>query len=426
MIMLMMKQLRMGHRTRVQAYSFFCPSGMMEYQSIFWGCGMAKCKYKIDSYECSWDNQDKTNDGYCILHSQNFQKDFNLFKTVLHDHRERHGDSCIGIVFPSSFLFGPVTFKEKADFSFARFSGKIDFSHATFLEDVSFSGAEFDGDVFFSEAQFRGNADFTAALFKKNANFFRAVFQGRTSFISGKWNGEIVQIFSGTTERSTIDFRDVIINPPDSLVFRDVDLRRCRFLGTDLRKVEIINADWCQIGDRHYAVYDEYLLREDKTKDWPHIESLYRQLKQNFEDRKDYDRAGEFHFGEKEMRRKNPRTSLGFWFLLCTYRLIGGYGESYIRPLLSAITVFLVSWICYIQFGLRLKSADGWRLLDWTGSVWDKLSAAHYTLRVMILLKPDDLAIPVGNSSWVFTLDSIAGPLLLGLFALAVRQRLRR
>ncbi len=59
------------------------------------------------------------------------------------------------------------------------------------------------------------------------------------------------------------------------------------------------------------------------------------------------------------------------------------------------------------------------------GSVWGWLRAAFYSFRVMTLLRPTDLA-PIGIAKFVNALQSLLGPLLLGLFALAVRQRLKR
>ena len=56
------------------------------------------------------------------------------------------------------------------------------------------------------------------------------------------------------------------------------------------------------------------------------------------------------------------------------------------------------------------------------GSDW--LSAMNYSLRVMTLLRPDDL-VPAGVGKGVYTLQSLLGPLFLGLFGLAVRQRLK-
>jgi hypothetical protein len=50
---------------------------------------------------------------------------------------------------------------------------------------------------------------------------------------------------------------------------------------------------------------------------------------------------------------------------------------------------------------------------------------AHYSFRVMTLLKPDDY-LPLGFAKTLVTIETLAGPVLLGFFALALRQRLRR
>jgi hypothetical protein len=61
--------------------------------------------------------------------------------------------------------------------------------------------------------------------------------------------------------------------------------------------------------------------------------------------------------------------------------------------------------------------------LQWT-KVKDWGLAVDYGLRVMTLLRPDDLVLE-GYARHVNTLQSLLGPLFLGLFALAVRQRLK-
>ncbi len=101
--------------------------------------------------------------------------------------------------------------------------------------------------------------------------FTKTKFLGRTLFVSGKEDDKITGIFCLTDPEAAIDFTDVIIEPPDAIVFRDADLTKCRFLGTDLRKAEITNAIWPQIGNR-LGVYDEITLRKDNTDDWAHVE----------------------------------------------------------------------------------------------------------------------------------------------------------
>jgi len=203
---------------------------------------------------------------------------------------------------------------------------------------------------------------------------------------------------------------------------RDADLQQCLFLDTDLRKAEITGAKWPKIG-RRFDIYDEIVpLEKGQARPWSRLERLSRELKQNYEDRRDYERAGDFHYGEKEMRRKNPDTPRNLRILLTLYRAVSGYGEQYLPPLLWAGGLLLVSTVGYLWLGLRPK--DGGAQLALT-SWWDWLRGVFYSFRVMFLLKPDDL-VPIGYAKLVNAIQSLFGPLILGLFALAVRQRLKR
>jgi hypothetical protein len=126
------------------------------------------------------------------------------------------------------------------------------------------------------------------------------------------------------------------------------------------------------------------------------------------------------------MRRQNPETTLGLRFFLTLYWLFSGYGERYLRPLLWAGLLFVGSTIGYMWWGLRLK--DGSSSLAWTYpwiNPWDWLRSAYYSFRVMTLLKPDDW-VPLRYAQVINTFQTLLGPTFLGLFALALRQRLKR
>jgi hypothetical protein len=122
------------------------------------------------------------------------------------------------------------------------------------------------------------------------------------------------------------------------------------------------------------------------------------------------------------MRRQNPETAWSLRFFLWLYWLFSGYGERYHRPLLWAGLLFVLSTIGYMWWGLRPK--DGGAPLAWV-NVWDWLRAAHYSFRVMTLLKPDDW-VPLRYAQRVSTFQTLLGPTFLGLFAMALRQRLKR
>jgi len=334
------------------------------------------------------------------------------------------------VMFADEAAFLATTFNDKADFEQARFVEEANFLSANFAECTNFDRTTFSKEACFSAAKFTKDATFFGAKFSSEANFEqtqfnvgrvdfrRASFGGRTLFSSRRNHDQTIAIFSGVE----VDFMQVLIDAPHALTFLEADLRKCRFLDTDLRKVEFTGVDWTKIGGRS-VVYDEIVpLQAGEARPWARIERLYRELKQNYEDRRDYERAGDFHYGEKEMRRRNPETPFILRFLLTFYWLFSGYGERYLRPLIWAGLLLAASTIGYLALGLSSKGGESTLALT---NGWDWLRAAFYSFRVMTFLKPDDL-IPIGCSKVVNTIESLLGPLLLGLFALAVRQRLKR
>jgi uncharacterized protein YjbI with pentapeptide repeats len=322
--------------------------------------------------------------------------------------------------------FAGATFSGEAYFVGVGFRGEADFNVVTFGEGADFGSAEFSGEADFAGATFSKGADFGEATFSGGADFGRATFLGRTLFAGRPGSAQAGHIFAGME----VDFRQVVINPPDVISFLGADLTTCLFLDTDLRKAQLVDVKWPQKGGR-VLVYDEMASTESEdeagnARPWSRIERLYRELKQNYEDRRDYERAGDFHYGEKEMRRKNPGTALGLRFFLTLYRLFSGYGERYLRPLLWAGLLFVGSTIGYMRWGLRLK--DGSSSLVWSYpwvNSWDWLQAAYYSFRVMTFFKPDDW-VPVRYAQVVNTFQTLLSPLFLGFFALALRQRLKR
>jgi hypothetical protein len=94
------------------------------------------------------------------------------------------------------------------------------------------------------------------------------------------------------------------------------------------------------------------------------IAELYQQLKKNYDDRRDYWTAGDFHYGEMEMKRlssgrENP---LLRWFkahlgLVAWYKYASEYGESYVRPAWILGLVLLAFGLLYPIAGLRYESA---------------------------------------------------------------------
>lgn len=347
---------------------------------------------------------------------------------------------------PEETTFVQTIFKEKPDFILAHFYRPAEFRGATFAQGADFCAAKFHPGIDFSPAfeepqshptatavamgrgriirtSFLGDTDFTEAVFGGVVNFHQAYMDGRMVFKSL----HPTPIFQGTD----VTFREVTIGPSGAIEFSGVDLSKCQFLDTDLRKIQITRAIWARIPNRlgnrfpsREGIYDGIVgSRADAGYPWEGIERAYRELKQNHEERRDYERAGDFHYGEKEMRRRNPKTPWVLRTLLTLYWLLSGYGERYLRPLIWAGILLLLSAIGYLTLGLRVKE-DGGKVLAMT-NCWDWFRSIFFSFRVMTLLKPEDLT-PIRYAKIVHAFQSLLGPVFIGLFALALRQKLKR
>jgi len=327
--------------------------------------------------------------------------------------------------FAEEARFRQTEFKSDIDFSQAIFSGLARFSEIIFPDTTLFTGTKFAEQASFHTVIFKNDSDFTEALFNKGGEFYdthfasvkftRARFYGPTTFDAS----DKVSMFDGE-----VLFTQTIIDPGDSVKFIEADLPRCRFLGTDVRKVHFIGVTWACIGARN-GVYDEITpLQPGEQRQWAQIEELYRQLKQNYEERRDYERAGHFHIGEKEMRLKNPDTPRHLRFLLWLYKWVSGYGEHYRLPLIWLAGLWLLTSCTALVWGLTMgQGAYAVRLSPNSSSHWGW--ALLYGLETMFHLPAREFT-PTGLGRAIHTFASILGPVFIGMFGLALRQRLKR
>lgn len=356
--------------------------------------------------------------------------------------------------FPKGADFLTATFAKRVRFMWTTFTEGIGFSEAKFGEDVDFRGARFQKGAIFSQAEFSRRANFAWVTFPEEAVFRQAKFAAGAEFAGATFGGPAIfegaaflsgsvsfnechissrMIFSpavGQGEEAmvfrgvAVDFRRMVIEHPMGLILVRADLSRCRFLETNLRGVEFLGVRWPRKGGRT-VVYDEINpTAKGEAGVRSRTEVLYAQLKKNYEDHGDYERAGDFHFGEKLMRLRSGETPLARRFLLLLYLVFGGFGEFWGYPALWFALVLALSTIGYMSLGLGFRDEKAMVLLSWE-NWWDLAKAAFYSFRALTLLRPDDL-VPVGLSKGIHAAQSLLGPLLLTLTGLAIRQRLRR
>lgn len=342
--------------------------------------------------------------------------------------------------------FRRATFGDGSDFIGATFGNGSDFSGATFGDDVNFirstfgNGSDFLGATFgdgsdFLEATFSDGSDFRDSTFGDGSTFVEVTFGDGISFSYSLFIGECR--FVGTRERllftsdqgkpCRISFKDASFRDTSKVLFQNVDLSRTLLLPLDAREVEFTNVVWANIEGVN-GVYDEQE-RQTSEDSFPYaaLAKLYRRLKQNYEENRDYGRGGDFHFREKEMMRRNPATPLRDRIVLSIYRAVSGYGERY-----WAGGWFIALIVAYAFAGLLLgiekKVGDGWeKLLGDPSNLADSLSQSLlHSLQVVFLRSPSLTRPETIAGDFVQILVMILGPILLGLFGLAVRQRMRR
>jgi uncharacterized protein YjbI with pentapeptide repeats len=325
--------------------------------------------------------------------------------------------------FEKAFFYGAKI--GNADFFQAQF-GKADFQNLKFGR-ADFFGAQFREASFANVTRLQSKVP--AYVRFKNCTFRRALFSGpdedHLSFADFE-----------------VDFTDVRQVEENSLHFSYVDFTQWRFLRTDLRNAEFTGVKWCDdVPLARVGLYEEVAEKSGRGKDWVdsnpndeeesrpwfEIESLYRQLKLNYEQNGDYPRAGDFHIGQKEARRKNPSIELGPWLLLCAYRVLSRYGERALPAALGLLVLVIVFATGYLATNatippeaaagpVRLSSFSS--LQDWGEALVISAEATLFPVRSAGF---DAIAPRALNLA-----QRVVSPVFLALLALAIRQRVKR
>ncbi len=231
------------------------------------------------------------------------------------------------------------------------------------------------------------------------------------------------------------------------MTLRGVDLRECRMRG--VQNLDSLRLEACLFPEpRHHwwqtrrrMIYEEVLWRDRQngncsdasSADLPlavadtlrpeEIAALYRALRKGIEDKKDVPGATDFYYGEMEMRRHSstgpsqadgtatPRAERA---LLTGYWLLSGYGMRAWRALAALAALVAIATPLVAFYGLLGEA-----------SVTARLGEALQVAVNRALLRGQNENLTY-TGLWITTGLRIAGPLLLGLAALAIRGRIRR
>src|SRR5262249_35938260 len=142
---------------------------------------------------------------------------------------------------------------------------------------------------------------------------------------------------------------------------RNVDLRECRLAGNNIAPIEFNETQWGRRFGRN-VLFDETLARCGTKIPFHSVRETYQILKQKYHERGDHATAGDFQYGEMEMKRRAygwPRRVLCPEFL---YWAASGFGTDYVRAFLVLVLLVvafagLYWWTSRATFGNELLDA---------------------------------------------------------------------
>ena len=325
-----------------------------------------------------------------------------------------------GVTFQEA-SFGRATFQE-ADFSEATFR-KADFDETTFQE-VNFAGATLE------EANFEG------ATFHKKATFSYSKVPKEFTFRGSKEN----RVFLGECE-----FNEIDTESGAKIIFEKVNLAKASFLGTNIENFIFNDVQWYVKKPRKIALWDEF---ENKEVDLSKLADNYHQLVLNYEKKREFDTALEFHIGEMEVKRKSMGKSKNkFW--KCTqqnvlnlyswYKYMSYYGTSYWRAFVALAAMLLLFSGLFFFSGFQPASTSNANISEVVNYDWfspnpaslkklllDYWSALEFSFSILTLQRNPYFE-AVGDLSK--TLVGLAGIFFysqVALLLLAIRRRFKQ
>ncbi|SEG78762.1 Pentapeptide repeat-containing protein [Thermomonospora echinospora] len=379
--------------------------------------------------------------------------------------------------------FGEASFSGNARFRWASFSGKADFGWTSFSGYADFIRASFSGDVYFVRALFSEDAYFNEAKFASEAGWFSCrigilslddvVAEGevRVEATAGQvsaWRLRSAGRVALRLRTARVDLSELVCSGPvsvhalarpipgvpdldgptrvavtslrgvdaGSLTLTDVDLRQCLFAG--LHRADQIQLDGhCTFapgpGGRRRVLAEEHhwhaarrTARRGAPGPWRpapdgvevvgprRIEVIYRQLRKALEEGKNEPGAADFYYGEMQMRRAAARR--GERLLLWLYWVTSGYGLRAGRALTALI-------VAVAALALAMQHAG------FPGAPPSYLDALLYAFRSAFAVDIKTPTVPETVTRWGQVIRialRIAGPLFIGLAALAIRNQVKR
>jgi uncharacterized protein YjbI with pentapeptide repeats len=285
-------------------------------------------------------------------------------------------------------------------------------------------------------------------LRKIKTSLLRAFNRYRVRFPHRREHVVLYVLFNSRAMLEEINFAE-----PKKVTFNGIRLSEASFRNTDLRGVNFIGNDWRQKKIKRNGLFDELSFHQQndyysRREMLPGIENTYRNIRYSLEENKDFGLANDFFVGEMEAKRRQ----LKWWrrWLLsvpAAYKIFSNYGTSPLRVFLwLSLLTFLNAyhlWDYSIYANESLiemntsevdisSSLNGFETL--MNSIKINVEGIRgvltYSIQTLTLQK-DKLEIfdnlPKNSSVYLInTLYAVIGPIIIALFAVSIRTRIKR
>ena len=265
------------------------------------------------------------------------------------------------------------------------------------------------------------------------------------------------------SESADINFEWMALEQPERVLFHSVNLQRASFLYTDVSGVNFVDVSWPRDGGgsmdfpgRHEWEPEPHFERPHSLPTLEWLERLCQQLKLNFENKRNYAEAGEFHWAEMEYRRQRNWMN-GKWLsalMLDLYKLASGYGERIGKAAAILLGIFVLTFFFQARLGIwhapyatpekhdppeECLFADGREYRTYQAPLVTNPEcakpvpgyevfghAAKFTLLDITLQKPDEYVPATWHGRVLSLLSRLFFPIQLGLLLVAINRRFRR
>ena len=271
----------------------------------------------------------------------------------------------LSAVFDSTVTFMDVCFAGIAIFKYATFNSTTNFIKVKFYGESP--SVNLDGAVSFAGAAFKEEVIFDNCYFHRLANFQQTSFLKSAKFLAAEKPGCF---------KAEVNFRKLPLNEKTLITFDKVNLAKASFLDTNVETIIFRDVQWFQFPAktlfsprRGAALYDEYLVDQNKydpdkinywhkqrAEKYERINEVYRQLVLNYQKKRDFITADEFHIGEMEMKRKKTPSPLNIYAL---YRFSSNYATSYWRALSVLLIITCLFSTLFLFTGFRPGKDSG-------------------------------------------------------------------